>query len=114
MAYPTDGATKHFVAMALKIHPWTPTKMLQLAMNSKCLKYVVHSHYSSLLAGILLENRVPPAKNYSATATITVKPERLADSCVGQDLLYSWMYYTSWCVLHRRQDECFSAPSLVK
>ena len=39
MTNPTDGATKHFVAMALKRHPWTSTKMLQLAMYSKCLKY---------------------------------------------------------------------------
>ena len=99
---------------ALKRHPWTPMKMLQLAMNSKCLKYVVHSHYSSLLVGISLEkSSASPRQNYSATATITVKPERLAHCCVGQDLLYPWMYYTSWCVLHRRQDERFSAPSLV-
>ena len=41
---------------------WTP-KMLQLAMNSKCLKYVLHGHYSSLVAGISLEKspeRLPP------------------------------------------------------
>ena len=30
MAYPTDAATKYFVAMALKRHPWAPKKMLQL------------------------------------------------------------------------------------
>ena len=64
--------------------------------------------------GFHSKNRAPPVKNYSATATITVKPERLAHSCVGQDLLYLWMYYTSWCVLHRRQDERFSAPSFSK
>ena len=45
-------ATKHssfnkkcFVAMALKRHPWTPTRLLQLTM----LKSIVHS-YTNLLA----------------------------------------------------------------
>ena len=55
MACPTDAAAKYFVAMALKRHPWTPTKMLQLAINSKCPKSITHSHYSSLLARILLK-----------------------------------------------------------
>ena len=110
--YPTDGATKHFVAMALKIRPWTPTKMPQLAMNSKCLKYVLHSHYSSLLAGISLEKS--SASRDSATATITIKPERLAHLCVEQALLYPRMCYNSWFELHRSQDEHFSAPSSLE
>ena len=91
MAYSTDAATKHLVGMALKRHPWAPTKMLQLAMYSKCPKSVAHCHYSSLLAGISLENRAPSAKNGSATATITIKPERLTHLCVEQALLYPWM-----------------------
>ena len=40
-------------------------------------------------------NRVPPAKDGSATATISIKPERLAHLCVEQDLLYPWMCDTS-------------------
>ena len=55
MAYPTYAVAKYFVAMALKRHPWTHTKMLQLAINSKRPKSIAHSHYSSLLAGISLE-----------------------------------------------------------
>ena len=43
---------------------------------------------AAFLLGFHLKNRVPPAKNGSATATITIKPERLAHHCVEQDLLY--------------------------
>ena len=114
MAYPTDAATKHLVAMALKRHPWAPTKMLQLAMYSKYPKSVAHSHYSSLLAGISLKKSgASGTKNGSATATITIKPERLAHLCVEQALLYPWMCFTSWFELHRSQDERFSTPSSV-
>ena len=42
-----------------------------------------------------LKNWAPPAKNSSATAIITIKPERLAHHCVDQDLLYPWMCYTA-------------------
>ena len=70
--------------------------------------------YTATLAAFLLgfhsKNRAPPAKNCSATATIT---ERLVYSCVEQDLLSPWMCYTSWFELHRSQDEHFSAPSPV-
>ena len=110
MAYPTYAVAKYFVAMALKRHPWTHTKMLQLAINSKCQKSVAHSHYSSLLAGISLEKS---SASHSATATLTIKPERLAHLCVEQALLYPWMCFTSWFELHRSQDERFSAPSSV-
>ena len=58
-------------------------------------------------------NRAPPAKNGSATTTITIKPERLAHLCVEQALLYPWMCFTSWFELYRSQDERFSAPSSV-
>ena len=98
----------------LKRHQWTPAKMLQLAMNSKRLKSVAHSHYSSLLAGISLKKLSAFHKNGSATATIAIKPEHLAHLCVEQDLLYPWMHFTSWFELHRSQDERFSAPSSVK
>ena len=114
MAYPTDGATKHFVAMTLKRYPWTPTKMLQLAMNSKRLKSIVHSHYSSLLAGISLEKSSASCqKRLCNSYSKAIKPERLAHLCVEQDLLYPWMCYTSRFELHRSQDERFSAPSSV-
>ena len=43
----------HTWSYLLKKHPWTPTKMLQLAMNSKCLKPVVHSHYAYTAAFLL-------------------------------------------------------------
>ena len=67
----------------------------------------------SLLAGISLEKSGERLKNGSATATITIKPERLAHLCVEQALLYPWMCFTSWFELHRSQDERFSAPSSV-
>ena len=54
------------------------------------------------------------AKNGSATATITMEPERLAHICVEQALLYPWMCFTSWFELHRSQDERFSAPSSLE
>ena len=59
-------------------------------------------------------NRAPPAKNGSATTTITIKPERLAHLRVEQALLYPWMCFTSWFELHRSQDERFSAPSSLE
>ena len=46
--------------------------------------------------GFTRKNGAPPAKNGSATATITIKPERLAHLCVEQALLYPWMCFTSW------------------
>ena len=39
----------------LKRHPWTPMKMLQLAITSNYLKSITHSHYSRILAGSSLE-----------------------------------------------------------
>ena len=47
------------------------------------------------LLGFHSKNQVPPTKNDSATATITIKPECLAHHCVDQDLLYPWMCCTS-------------------
>ena len=43
---------------------------------------------AALLLGFHSKNRAPPAKNGSATATLTIKPERLAHLCVEQALLY--------------------------
>ena len=60
---------------------------------------------AAFLLGFHLKSRAPPAKNGSATATITIKPEHLAYLCVEQDLLYPWMCFTSWFELHRSQDE---------
>ena len=113
MAYPIDTATKYFVAMALKRHPWAPTKMLQLAMYSKCPKSVVHCHYSSLLAGISLEKSSAFHQKWLCNS-YTIKPERLEHLCVEQALLYPWMCFTSWFKLHRSQDERFSAPSSLE
>ena len=47
------------------------------------------------LLGFHSKNRAPSAKNGSATATITIKPECLAHHFVDQDLLYPRMCYTS-------------------
>ena len=66
---------------------------------------------AALLLGFHSKNRAPPTKNGSVTATLTIKPERLAHLCVKQALLYPWMCFTSWFELHRSQDEHFSAPS---
>ena len=68
---------------------------------------------AAFLLGFHSKNRAPPAKNGSATATITIKSERLGHLCVEQALLYPRMYFTSWYELHRSQDERFSAPSSV-
>ena len=68
---------------------------------------------AALLLGFHSKNRAP-AKNGSATATLTIKPERLAHLCVEEASLYPWMCFTSWFELHRSQDERFSAPSSLK
>ena len=68
---------------------------------------------AAFLLGFHSKNRAPPAKNGSTTATIAIKPERLAHLCVEQALLYPWMCFTSWFELHRSQDERFSVPSSV-
>ena len=69
--------------------------MLQLAMDSKYLKSIIHSNYSSLLAGISLEK----SAKYSPAATIIIKPERLA---------HCWTYsshgYIALAGLNRSQD----------
>ena len=61
---------------------------------------------------------MPPAKNSSTTATITIKPERLAHLCVEQAFLYPWMYCTlvsyCWFELYRSQDEHFSTPYIYQ
>ena len=49
----------------------------------------------------------------SATATITIKPERLTHSCVEQVFLYAWMCYTSWFELHISQDKHFNSYHLA-
>ena len=98
----------------LKRHQWTPAKMLQLAMNSKARNPLHAATIAAFMLGFHSKNRVPPAKNGSATATITITPERLAHLYVEQDLLYPWMCFTSWFELHRSQGEGFSAPSSVK
>ena len=86
--------------------------MLQLAMNSKCLKYALHNHYSSLVAGISLE-KSSASRQKRLCNSYTIKPERLAHLCVEEASLYPWMCFTSWFELHRSQDERFSAPSSV-
>ena len=48
--------------------------------------YTATIHVGAFLLGFHSKNRAPPAKNGSATATITIKPERLAH--------HSWLYYT--------------------
>ena len=68
---------------------------------------------AALLLGFHSKNRAPPAKNGSVTATLTIKPERLAHLCVEEASLYPWMCFTSWFELHRSQDERFSVPSSV-
>ena len=68
---------------------------------------------AALLLGFHSKNQAPPAKNGSATATLTIKPERLAHLCVEEASLYPWICFTSWFELHRSQDEHFSAPSSV-
>ena len=78
--------------------------LLQLAMNSQCLKSVIHSHYSSLLAGISLD------KSSTSCQKQLIKPEHLAHLCVEQAFLYPWMCHTSWFELHRGQDKRFSTP----
>ena len=86
----------------LKIPVMCPTQPLTLA---------------AFLLGFHSKNRAPPAKNGSATATITIKPERLAHLCEEQALLYPWMCFTSWFELHRSQesqDERFSTPSSLE
>ena len=110
MAYPTNAATKHLVAMALKRHPWAPTKMLCTPNSQNPLHTAT---IAAFLLGFHSKNRAPPAKNGSTTATIAIKPERLAHLCVEQALLYPWMCFTSWFELHRSQDERFSVPSSV-
>ena len=59
------------------------------------------------LLGFHSKNQASPTKTGSATATLTIKPERLACLCVEQALLYPWMCFTSWFELHRSQDEHF-------
>ena len=108
MACWTNVATKPFVAMAIKRHPSPPMKMLKLAMNSKCLKFIVHS---CILLGFHSKNRVPLAKNSPVTATITFKPECSAHSCVEQDLLYPWMCYTTWFEFTEAKTRVYSASS---
>ena len=62
--------------------------MLQLAMNSKCPKSVVHSHYGSLLAG---KNRVPPTRNSSATSNLN-------DNLPSKRYrMHGWQYNTCVC-----------------
>ena len=79
-------------------------------MDNKAELYYPCNH---LLLGFHSKNRAPPAKNGSATATLTIKPERLAHLCVEEASLYPWICFTSWFELHRSQDEHFSAPSSV-
>ena len=54
-----------------------------------------------------------PCQNASATATITIKLERLTHSCVEQVFFYAWMCYTSWFELHISQDERFNSYHLA-
>ena len=113
MTYPTDAAAKYFVAMALKGIYGLPQRCYSLL----CTPNAPNPSQTATIAAFLLrfysKSRAPPAKNGSATATITIKPERLAHLCVEQALLYPWMCFTSWFELHRSQDERFSAPSSV-
>ena len=113
MAYPTDGATKHLVGMALKDIHGLPRRCYSLLCTPNAQNLLHTATIAAFLLGFHSRNRVPPAKNGSATATITIKPECLAHLCVEQALLYPWMCFTSWFELHRSQDELFSAPSSV-
>ena len=112
MTYPTDGATKHFVAMAL--NHGLPRRCYSLLCTPNAQNLPHTATIAAFLLGCCSKNQVPPAKNSSATATITIKPERLAHLCVEQALFYPWMCFTSWFKLHRSQDERFSAPSSVE
>ena len=103
----------HCVARALKtsmdFHE-DATACYELKMPVKC---PTQHASAAFLLGFHSINRAPPAKNGSATAIITTKPERLAHLCVEQALLYPWMF-TSWFELHRIQDERFSTPSSLE
>ena len=109
MAYPIDTATKYFVAMDIHGLPRRCYSLMLCTPNAQNLSYT--ATIAAFLLGFHSKNRAPPTKNGSATATLTIKPERLAHLCVKQALLYPWMCFTSWFELHRSQDECFSAPS---
>ena len=55
-----------------------------------------------------------PCQYASATASITIKLERLTHSCVEQVFLYACgMCYTSWFELHISQDEHFDSYHLA-
>ena len=124
MAYPTDAATKHLVAMAFKrlvstsrlskdIHG-LPRRCYSLLCTPNAQNPSHTATIAAFLLGFHSKNRAPPAKNSSATATITIKSEHLGHLCVEQALLYPRMYFTSWYELHRSQDERFSAPSSLE
>ena len=113
MAYPTDVATKHLVAMALKRHHGLPRRCYSLLCTPNAQNPLHTATIAAFLLGFHSKNRVLPAKNGSATATITIKPERLAHLCMEQALLYPWMCFTSSFELQVSQDEHFSAPSSV-
>ena len=65
--------------------------MQQVHCVAMALKTSMDSHKACY------ELKIPLAKNGSATATITMKPECLVCSCVEQDILYPWM----WCTIVR-------------
>ena len=58
--------------------------MLQFAMYSKCPNPSHTAAIAAFLMGFHSKNRAPPTKTGSATATITIKPERLAYLYVEQ------------------------------
>ena len=87
MAYPTDRADKYFVAMALKDIHGLPQKCYSLLLTPNAQKPLHTATIAAFLVGFHSKNQAPLAKNSSATATITIKPKRLAHLCVEQDVL---------------------------
>ena len=106
MAYPTDVATKHGFKKTSMDSQEDATACYELRMPENC-------HTQPLQQPSCCDFNRKIAKNGSATATITIKPEHLAHHCVEQDLLYPWMCFTSWFKLHRSQDKHFSVPPSV-
>ena len=102
MAYPTNVGAKHFVVMALKIHG-LPRRCYSLLLTPNAQNPSHTATIAAFLLGFHSKNRVSLAKNSSATATITIKPECLAHLCVEQDLLYPGTSFTSWFELHTSQ-----------
>ena len=88
MACPTDTVAKYLVAMALKDIHGLPRRCYSLLLTPNAQNPSHTATIAAFLLGFHSKNQTPPAKNGSATATITIKPKCLAHLCVEQDLLY--------------------------